>query len=45
MSYEFVVSDEIAAGDLVHEAFGAKTVVDPKATSSSAAPRWTTRRA
>ena len=31
MSYAFVVSDEIAAGDLVHEAFGAKTVVDPKA--------------
>ena len=31
MSYEFVVSDEIAAGDLVHEAFGAQTVVDPKA--------------
>lgn len=31
MSYEFVVSDEIAPGDLVHEAFGAKTVVDPKA--------------
>jgi len=31
MSYEFVVSDEIAEGDLVHEAFGAKAVVDPKA--------------
>ena len=31
MSYEFVVSDEIASGDLVHEAFGAKTVVDPTA--------------
>lgn len=31
MSYEFVVTDEVAASDLVHEAFGAKTVVDPKA--------------
>jgi iron-sulfur cluster assembly protein len=31
MSYEFLVADEIAPGDLVHEAFGAKTVVDPKA--------------
>ena len=31
MSYEFVVADEVAATDLVHEAFGAKTVVDPKA--------------
>lgn len=31
MSYEFVVASEIAAGDIVHEAFGAKTVVDPKA--------------
>lgn len=31
MSYEFVVEGEVAPGDLVHEAFGAKTVVDPKA--------------
>ncbi len=31
MSYEFVVAGEIAKDDLVHEAFGAKTVVDPKA--------------
>ena len=31
MSYEFVVSDETAPGDIVHEAFGAKAVVDPKA--------------
>jgi iron-sulfur cluster assembly accessory protein len=31
MSYEFVVSDEVKSEDLVHEAFGAKTVVDPKA--------------
>lgn len=31
MSYEFIVSDVIAKEDLVHEAFGAKTVVDPKA--------------
>ena len=31
MSYEFVVADEVKTDDLVHEAFGAKTVVDPKA--------------
>lgn len=31
MSYEFVVADDVAPTDLVHEAFGAKTVVDPKA--------------
>jgi iron-sulfur cluster assembly accessory protein len=31
MSYEFVVAAEVAPGDLVHEAFGAKAVVDPKA--------------
>ncbi len=31
MSYEFVVASEIGTGDIVHEAFGAKTVVDPKA--------------
>jgi len=31
MSYEFVVAAEIGKEDLVHEAFGAKTVVDPKA--------------
>ncbi len=31
MSYEFVVADEVKSDDLVHEAFGAKTVVDPKA--------------
>jgi iron-sulfur cluster assembly accessory protein len=31
MSYEFVVTDDVAPTDLVHEAFGAKTVVDPKA--------------
>lgn len=31
MSYEFVVAAEIGKDDLVHEAFGAKTVVDPKA--------------
>ena len=31
MSYEFVVSDAPAEGDIVFEAHGAKTVVDPKA--------------
>ena len=31
MSYEFVVADDVVPTDLVHEAFGAKTVVDPKA--------------
>ena len=31
MSYEFVVSDVIAKEDIVFEAHGAKTVVDPKA--------------
>ncbi len=31
MSYEFVVAEVVAKDDLVHEAFGAKAVVDPKA--------------
>jgi len=31
MSYEFVVADDVTAADIVHEAFGAKAVVDPKA--------------
>ena len=31
MSYEFVVSDASAPDDIVFEAHGAKTVVDPKA--------------
>lgn len=31
MSYEFVVADDVAATDIVHESFGAKAVVDPKA--------------
>jgi iron-sulfur cluster insertion protein len=31
MSYEFVVADELKPEDAVFEAFGAKTVVDPKA--------------
>ncbi|MEK7233593.1 MAG: iron-sulfur cluster assembly accessory protein [Elusimicrobiota bacterium] len=31
MSYEFAVESSVAPGDLVHEEFGAKTVVDPKA--------------
>ena len=31
MSYEFVVADEVAPTALGHEAFGAKTVGDPKA--------------
>ncbi|MDE2511090.1 MAG: iron-sulfur cluster assembly accessory protein [Elusimicrobia bacterium] len=31
MSYEFVVSDALNPDDAVFEAFGAKTVVDPKA--------------
>jgi iron-sulfur cluster assembly accessory protein len=31
MSYEFDINDRIAEGDVVFEAHGAKTVVDPKA--------------
>jgi iron-sulfur cluster assembly accessory protein len=31
MSYEFLVSDAAAEGDIVFEAHGAKMVVDPKA--------------
>lgn len=31
MSYEFALCDEPTKDDQVHEAFGAKTIVDPKA--------------
>ncbi len=31
MSYEFVIADAVAQEDIVHEAFGAKAIVDPKA--------------
>ena len=30
MSYEFVVSDDVAEGDIVFEGHGAKAVVDPR---------------